>query len=272
MARVATEEHYGRGLARACAGAIIFSFPLIMTMEMWELGFYVDRLRLGLFVLVTAATVWGLASFAGFRESAGRVDDLLDAFAALAVGYVISAAMLALFGLLTPDMALREVVGMVAIQAAPASIGAIVADKQLQGGGEGGENPREERAGYVGQLFLMAAGALFLAFNVAPTEEMILIGYKMSAWHAIAAAAASLLLLHALVYTVGFAGQAEHETHLRAFIDFTLAGYGIALLVSLYILWTFGRLDHAGAAETVRAVVVLGFPAALGAAAARLLV
>jgi putative integral membrane protein (TIGR02587 family) len=268
----ATEESYGRGLARACAGAIIFSFPLIMTMEMWELGFYVDRLRLALFVVVTAATVFGLATFAGFRESAGRADDVLDAFAALAVGFAVSAAMLGLFGLIAPGMSIHEVVGMIAVQAAPASVGAIVADKQLQGNGAGADNPREERAGYLGQLFLMGAGALFLAFNVAPTEEMILIGYKMSAWHAIAAVAASLLMLHALVYTVGFAGQAKRESHLRAFVEFTLAGYGLALLVSLYILWTFGRLDHAGFDETVRAAIVLGFPASIGAAAARLLV
>ncbi|CAN7555305.1 DUF2391 family protein [Phenylobacterium sp. LjRoot225] len=42
----ANEESYGRGLARAVAGALIFSFPLLMTMEMWQLGFYMDRLRL----------------------------------------------------------------------------------------------------------------------------------------------------------------------------------------------------------------------------------
>ena len=57
------------------------------------------------------------------------------------------------------------------------------------------------------QLFLMMAGALFLAFNVAPTEEMILIGFMMSPWHGIALVAVSLLLLHALVYGVGFAGR-----------------------------------------------------------------
>lgn len=272
MGQVSLDETYGRGLARAAAGAIIFSFPLIMTMEMWELGFYVDRLRLALFLVVTVATVYGLSVFAGFRESDGAADDVLDALAALAVGFIVSAALLALFGLLGPEMPLREIVGKVAVQGAPASIGAIVANKQLQGNGEGADNPREERAGYLGQLFLMAAGALFLAFNVAPTEEMVLIGYKMGPWHAVAAVAASLILLHALVYTVGFGGQAKHEGHARAFAHYTLAGYGAALLISLYILWTFGRLDHASLAETVRSTIVLGFPASLGAAAARLLV
>jgi putative integral membrane protein (TIGR02587 family) len=117
----------------------------------------------------------------------------------------------------------------------------------------------------------MAAGALFFAFSVAPTEEMILIGFKMSAWLTLALVAASLAILHALVFSVGFAGEEAHESHRLAFAHFTLPGYGVALLVSLYILWTFGRLDG-GLSETVRAVAVVGFPAALGAALARLVV
>ena len=265
----AREEDYLRGLARAAAGALIFGFPLLMTMEMWQLGFHMDRLRLAAFLVVIALTVAGLARFAGFRDDTRLLDDLLDAAAAVLVGAVVSAAMLALFGLIRPGQGLGEVVGMVAVQAAPASIGAILANKQLHGDRRG--RSKEDRAGYLGQVFLMAAGALFFAFNVAPTEEMILIGFKMSAWHALTLVAVSLLILHALVFTVGFAGQEQHESPGMAFLHFTLPGYALALLVSLYILWTFGRLDG-GLSDTVRSVAVLGFPAALGAAAARLVV
>ncbi|MDP3175920.1 MAG: TIGR02587 family membrane protein [Phenylobacterium sp.] len=269
MAVAADEESYARGLARAAAGALIFSFPLLMTMEMWELGFHMDRTRLALLFAVASLVVFGLARFAGFRDDTSLADDALDALAALLVGSVVSAILLILLGLITPDTSFREGVGMMAVQAAPASMGAILANKQLQARSSG--QTKEDRAGYLGQLFLMAAGALFLAFNVAPTEEMILIGFKMSPWHALALVVASLIILHALVFTVGFAGQEHHESHARAFAHFTLAGYGIALSVSLYILWTFGRLD-AGFSDTVRAVAVLSFPATLGAALARLVV
>lgn len=263
------EEAYGRGLGRAAAGAVIFGFPLMMTMEMWQLGLHMDRARLGLFVAVIAVVVYGLARFAGFRDDTTALDDALDALAALLVGFLVSAVMLGLFGLIGPHTPVREIIGMVAVQAAPASIGAVLANKQLHDRGSGQQ--KEDRAGYLGQLFLMAAGALFFAFNVAPTEEMILIGFKMSAWHALALIAASLLLLHILVFTVGFAGQKAHESQAMAFVHFTLAGYGLALIVSVYILWTFGRLDG-GLSDSVRSVVVLGFPAALGAAVARLVV
>ncbi|PZQ53099.1 MAG: TIGR02587 family membrane protein [Phenylobacterium zucineum] len=263
------EESYERGLARAAAGALLFSFPLLMTMEMWAFGAHMDRLRLCIFTAVIAAVVLGLARFAGFRQTLTFADDALDALAALLVGFLVAGGLLAVLGLLTPDMPPREWIGMVTVQAAPASIGAVLANKQLQAKAPRGDDA--DGAGYLGQLFLMASGALFIAFNVAPTEEMILIGFKMTPWHGLALILVSLLVLHTLVYSVGFAGQRAQEGHMLAFLHYTLAGYGIALLVSLYILWTFGRLD-AGLSEAVRSTIVLGFPAAIGAAAARLVI
>lgn len=266
---LAHERAYLHGLARAAAGALIFAFPLLMTMEMWQFGFHMDRLRLALLLVINVGVVFGLSRFAGFRDPSDVLDDLLDALAALLVGFVVSTLLLLVLGLIGPESNVREAVGMIAVEAAPASLGAILANKQLQGN-KAGKAP-EDRAGYLGQLFLMGAGALFFAYNVAPTEEMILIGFKMSPWHALVLVAASVLILHAVVFTVGFAGQKPHERPWLAFWHFTLAGYGLALLISLYILWTFGRLDG-GLSDSVRAVVVLSFPSALGAALARLIV
>lgn len=48
-------------------------------------------------------------------------------------------------------------------------------------------------------------------------------------------------------------------------------GYVIALLISLGILWTFGRTDGLAVSQVLQATVVLGFPAGLGAGAARLI-
>ncbi len=57
---------------------------------------------------------------------------------------------------------------------------------------------------------------------------------------------------------------------------FPLISYVASLLVSAYVLWTFGRLDldalgpH-GLLLSVNACVVLGLPAALGAAVGNLI-
>lgn len=278
MAAVAqSNAAYAKGMARAFAGALIFSFPLLMTMEMWWLGFTTDPLRLGLFLAVGLPGLYGLSYYAGFRETFTWQDDVLDALAAYAIGFIASAVLLSVFAVLEPGQSAREVIGMVAIQALPAAIGALLARSQLRGDHdtEDDEQPSTRRSGYVSQLFLMMIGAVFIAFNVAPTEEISLIAYKMSDWHAIVLVLASLGLLHALVYNVGFAGEEEGHgsgSAFRTFLHFTLAGYAIALLLSLYILWTFGRTDGVHSAELVKLVIVLAFPASLGAAAARLLV
>lgn len=274
---VATPNHdYATGLARAFGGAILFALPLLMTMEMWALGVSVHPLRLLLFIAANFAVLIFLSRFGGFERTANLREDILDALAAYAVGAAASAAILQLFGVLGAEMPLDELVGVIAIQAVPASFGAMIARKQLSGGERDEDEEKAARsAGYAGQLFLMLAGALFLAFNVAPTEEMILIGYKMSAWHSLAMMIVSMLLLHVLVFAVGFAGQEDAPEGyglVRRFLIFTVPGYAIALAVSFYVLWTFGRIDGSALHTVAGTVVVLGFPAAIGAAIARLVI
>ena len=256
---------------RAFGGAVIFAFPLLMTMEMWWLGFYMDPLRLLLFLTLNLAILFGLSYFAGFRETFHLKEDALDAFAAYGVGAIASAALLVVFGIITWGMSADEIAGKIAVQAVPASIGAMAARSQL------GDSEDEEkvRGGYAGQIFLMLAGALFLAFSVAPTEEMILISFLMTPWHGLAMVTISIMVLHAFVYSLEFSGQETlpgDGSFWNTFFGYSIAGYGIALLVSLYVLWTFGRIDGAGAGQIAMMTAVLGFPAALGAALARLVV
>ena len=58
----------------------------------------------------------------------------------------------------------------------------------------------EEDETYAGELFLMAVGALFLGFNVAPTDEMMLISYQMTEWHALGLLCLSIALMHGFVF------------------------------------------------------------------------
>ena len=52
---------------------------------------------------------------------------------------------------------------------------------------------------------------------------------------------------------------------------YSLPGYGLSLAISLFTLWIFGRIDGFGFALALMPVVVLAFPATLGAAAARMI-
>ena len=265
------ELGYARDLGRAFGGALLFSLPLLMTMEMWWFGFILEPLRLAVFLLVALPLLFGLAFYAGFSASHRGVGHaLLDTLVALAVGFLVAAAVLALFGVLESDAPPRQIAGQLVLQAVAGAMGALLAGRQLSAGES--EVGDEDQATYPGELFLMVAGALFLALNMAPTEEMILIAYRMSPAHVAALVVVSIGLMHAIVYKVGFAGQEAHDRPFAAFVHYTLAGYGLVLLTSLYVLWVFGRTQGHGLAEIVDAVVVLSFPGAIGAAAARLLV
>ena len=261
------------GLARAFGGAILFALPLLMTMEMWSLGITMGEARLALFLGLMLPVLGGLAYYAGFEESFGWRDFVLNALIAYAVGFVAAAAALLLLNVVGPGMSADEVVGKVALQAVPASIGAMLARSQL-GAQEEEQDEQRRRESYGGALFLAGVGALFLAFNVAPTEEVVLIAQMMSGWHAVALVVVSLLLMHAFVYAVEFRGQhpiAEGVSPWSEFLRLTVVAYALALLVCLYALWTFGRADGLAFPELLIETVVLGFPASLGAAAARLI-
>ena len=265
-----SKHSFALDLAHDFGGAILFSFPLLMTMEMWWLGFYMDRFRLALFLVLAFVLVTGLSYFEGGEETFKI--EMLDALVACAAGYTVAAVMLLLFGIINSGMSADEVVGKISLHAVPGSIGAILARRLLEV--EETKKERRRREGYGAKIFLMGVGAIFLAFQLAPTEEMVLIGHRMTGWHAAALAVVSLCVMQSFICATEQRRRApvfSADFFWGVFVRFTVVGYAVALLISLYVLWSFGRLDGAAPAEIVMATLVLGFPAALGASAARMI-
>ncbi len=262
------------GLARAFGGALIFGLPLLMTMEMWDLGGAAELERLALLFVLSIPFLVGLSHYAGFEETFCMSDDVVDAFVALAVGFVTSAGILWIFGVIGQGTSMEELIAKIAIQALPASIGALLATSQF-GTPEEEEEEQRRFTRYDGELFLMGAGAIFFAFNLAPTDEMVVIAQQLGDYRVIGLAFLSLALMHGFVYAVKFAGTPdvpEGTPRWSLFLRFTIPGYAIALLMSAYILWTFGRLEGVSLETGLATIIVLGFPAAIGAAAARLVI
>lgn len=244
---------------------------MLMTMELWEIGFYVHPLKLALLLLVSLPLLTGLSWISGFEPTSSLGDRIVDAFAAIFVAALMSVVILALFGVIGPDMPLREIIGKVSLQTFAGSFGAELARSQLSGGSPTAE--REQRS-YPATLLVMAAGAIFLGLNTAPTEEIILISYMMGPWREISLIVLSIALMHGFVYAVSFRGEPQRApgaTFWMLFLRYSIVGYALVLAISLYLLWTFGRTDGTGVEETVSACVVLGFPCAIGAAASRLI-
>lgn len=259
------------GLGRAFGGALIFGLPMLMTNEFWELGAAMDRMRLVLLLATGVPLLVGVAHRVGFEPTFGWREDLRDAFIALGVGLVATALILCLFNLVGGGDSLDAVAGRVAVQAVPAALGAMLARSQF-GATDDDEEGSGGRAldGYGGTLFMMVVGSLFLSLNIAPTEEVIQIAYMMTPWHALATVALTVAVMHAFVYGHGVA-TTEARPWWSEFLRLTLVGYVLALGICLFTLWVFGRIDGVGAGRLLMTLVVLAFPAGLGAAAARLL-
>lgn len=119
------------GIGRGAAGALLFGLPMLMTMELWQLGFYMERYRLLVLVLVNLPLLVALAHRVGFEKTYTFSQACRDALIAYGLGILMSALILLLFGDIKPSMSPSEIVGKVAIQAVAASIGALLGRSQL---------------------------------------------------------------------------------------------------------------------------------------------
>lgn len=270
--RAGSDRDFFAGLGRAAAGALIFATPMLMTMELWWTGFYISPWRLIVLILATIPLLTGLSMVNGFKRTEALRDDAIDAFVAIVVATAVSTAVLLVFGIVTFETHASEVIGRVALQAFPASIGAMLSRSQVSG-----EKPEHgaRPSSYARALVLMAVGALFFGLSVAPTDEIQLLAYRMPPWRELAMVLLSLALMHAFVYGVEFSDAAKTRPDTSfwgVFLKFTVVGYAVVLLLSLCLLWLFGRVDDTDPVEILCAVIVLGFPCSIGAAAARLVV
>jgi putative integral membrane protein (TIGR02587 family) len=258
------------GLGRAVGGAIVFSLPMLMTMEMWELGFSMDRWRLVALLAASLPMLMFLSHYSGFEDTWDWKEDVRDVAIACGIGVLTASVILALFGVLRSDMSLSEIAGKVGLQTIPAALGALLGRSQF---GQAAKDAGREDT-FAGELGIMAVGALFLSLNVAPTEEMVLISYQMHPLHSMLLMGLSLLIMHGFVFATEFAGGTELSPRTpwwSAFGRFTLVGYVLSLAIAWYLLWSFGQFDGLIWHQTLHATLVLGFPASVGAAAARLI-
>src|SRR5690606_19526229 len=102
-----------------------------------------------------------------------------------------------------------------------------------------------------------------------PTDETMVIAYRMTPWHSLLLVVVSILVMHGFVYAVEFKGSGalpQGTPIWQPLLRFTLVGYVLGLAIALYALWTFSRLDGMSLHQIVAAIIVLGFPAAIGAA------
>ncbi len=269
-------REYGRGLA----GGLIFSLPLLYTMEVWWAGFNASPERMLGFVAFISVLLLGYNRYAGMRHDASWLEVAIDSIEELGLGVVTAAVALYLTGRIGPERTLAESLGMVIVEAGVVAIGFSVGTAQLGATAEGesgmgaqGRRGKDDDVDLRGQLVITVCGAMLFAANVAPTEEVLVIAVETPPGRLLALFVLSLALTALILYFSEFT-RAHHyaaaATRWQA-LSGTVVTYAIALAASALILWFFGRFDGLALDVVVAEVVVLGLPATLGASAGRLL-
>lgn len=265
-----------REYARGLTGGLLFSLPLLYTMEVWWTSFIAGPSRLIALLAFTFLLLLGYNRFAGLRHDATWIEVAIDSVEELGLGIVTSALVLFLLGQISTSMPFAEAVPKIVVEATIVAIGFSVGSAQLgTGHADMGkdESSRGARSVLMQRLVIAFCGAVLFAANVAPTEEIIMIAVETGPLRLAGAALLSLLLAGAVLYLVGFrkGGRGATSTSLVEIAMGTAEIYAVALVASALLLWFFGRFDGAAADICARQVVVLGLPAALGASAGRLL-
>jgi putative integral membrane protein (TIGR02587 family) len=271
-----------REYARGVAGGLLFSLPLLYTMEVWWAGFIARPLHLLFYFAVGFLLLFGYNRYAGLHQDASWLEVAFEAVEEMGLGLLLAAGLLWLLGQIGAGMPLPEIVGKVVVEGVTVAIGVSVGSAQLGGSGEEehqgmkgkGGGGRETPRGF-GQLVLAACGAVLFASNVAPTEEIVMIAVESSPGRILGLALLSLLFGGIVLFASDFRGSKRltpnEERGPFRILSRTVINYAVALVSSVFILWFFGRFDGMPVSMCAAQTVVLGVAASLGSSAGRLL-
>lgn len=268
-------QEYGRGIA----GGLLVSLPLLYTMEVWWAGFSVDAAHLLLGLAVTFVMLLGYNRFAGLHHDASFAEVAIDSVEELGIGLVVSGAVLWMIGRIDSGTPAREALGKIVVEGLTVAIGVSIGTAQLGGeaGGFAGDRDDRDDAGtrsLHGEMLLAMCGAVLVAANVAPTDEVAMIAQEIGGGRVLAIAVVSLAfgaLVHWFTDFAGAGSFAPHATGNAHKVASVVLGYSIALLASAAMLLFFGRFDGTGWWMCLAQTIVLGFAANFGASAGRFL-
>ena len=281
-------------VVRALSGGMLFGIPLLYTMEVWWIGSETTPRRMLAVLLVTFGPVLLLIRTSGFRSTRDVLwrDALADSVETVALGLMSVAALLVLLREITSETPLAEALGKIVYEAAPFAIGIAVAQHVLRrgraqgdeeegasggsgGGGAGAADGDDEGlSATIADVGATLVGSLFVAFNVAPTDEVPMLAAAMPPVWLVGVMGASLLASYCIVFVAGFSNQEQRRNQpgiLQHPVTETVASYLLSLASAALMLWFFQRIGRDHPFDmSLSHVVVLGLPAAIGGAAGRL--
>lgn len=279
-------------LVRGVSGGFLFGIPLLYTMEVWWIGsFSRAPMRLGA-LAVTYFVVFVFNRTVGFRDNQDIKsrwrDPAMESVEAIAIGLVCTTLTLILLGQINPRTPLNEILGKAIFEGLPFSLGVALATSLMSGDRYDSENGNGDRDSHENDSWMLSQmepsadigatllGAIFIAFSIAPTDEVAMLAASASPPGLGAIALSSLLISYGIVFSAGFRGQEKRFKQQGMFqkpVGETVMCYLVSLAASVVMLWFFQKVTFSDPWQIwVSYTIILGLPASIGGAAGRLAV
>lgn len=277
-------------LIRGASGGFLFGIPLIYTMEVWWIGSYTEPPLMLAVLTITYIIVFLLNRTDGFRQM--NPDDsskaAMDSVEALAISLICTTLCLILLREINLETSLEEALGKIIFESVPFAIGVALARSIMSGkNGKDEQNSddsnnqkqpsnKSTRNHLLGDIGATLIGAIFIAFNIAPTDEVSMLSAAVSTPWLLGIVTASLVISYGIVFVAGFTTQdvrLQHQGMFQRPLEETVLSYFVSLLSAAAMLWFFHRLDFTDPWTLwLSQTIILGFPATIGGAAGRLAV
>jgi putative integral membrane protein (TIGR02587 family) len=279
-------------LVNAVSGGFLFGIPLLYTMEVWFIGSEVQPSVLIYILSTTYIVVFFLIRVQGFRSNSSHriFEAVAESIEAMAIGSACAALMLVLLQQITRDTSLNEGLGKIIFEGVPFSLGVTFSKSILSGERElfSASNPspakplsqKRQTANQTVWEYTLAdfsatlIGAVFIAFAIAPTDEVPMLAAAASPPWILTIMATSLIVSYTIVFAAGFTNQKKRHQQPGLFqrpSGETVFSYLISLLASVLMLWFFHQLSREDPWSLwLSYTVILGLPATIGGAAGRI--
>ncbi len=176
---------------RGASGGFLFGIPLLYTMEVWQIGSTAKPPEMLVILAVTFIIIFLINGTAGFRKRQADppLEAAIDSVEAISMGIVCSAGILILLRRITLEIPLNAALGKTIFESVPFSLGVAVANEFISGGRKDKSGSEQDKSSQnqnrlnatLADLGATLIGALFIAFNIAPTDEISMLSSAISA-------------------------------------------------------------------------------------------
>ena len=276
-------------IVSGASGGFLFGIPLIYTMEVWFIGSYVQPAILLSILAITFIIILLVNRIEGFRtkESETLPGAIAETIETLAIGITCALLMLVILQRIDWQTPLTEILGKIVFEGVPFSLGVAFSRSLLSGEAEvdskqnSSKSPSSNNRALTwrdtsADLTATLIGALFIAFNIAPTDEVPMLAASASPLWLLLIMVISLVISYGIVFAAEFTNSDRRRQQQGLFQSpqaETVISYLVSLVAGMLMLWFFQKITFGDPWFIwLRYGIILALPASIGGAAGRLAV